>query len=261
VAGRLRVAQSPDHAQRRTQARPSSASGRSPANGVGNAITDLSQRLSDVSDRAKPLLRGWLHAGALPTALAAGLALVILAPGGRARAAVAIYAGTSVLLFATSALYHRGTWRPRTQGLLQRLDHGNIFLIIAGSYTPFAVLTLHGSIQHIIMITVWLGAAVGIVLRVVWVSASRWTYTLWYIGLGWVVIFILPQLLRGAGVTAFTLIAVGGLLYTAGAVVYALRKPNPAPRWFGFHEVFHSLTVAAWFTHYVALSLVTYRLD
>jgi hemolysin III len=258
MAGRRRAAQSP--ARGLTSARSPLGSGRSAANGVADAITDLSQRLGEVSDRAKPLLRGWLHAGTVPCAFGAGLALVILAPGGRARAAVAVYAGTSVLLFATSALYHRGHWGPRTRGLLMRLDYSSIFLIIAGSYTPFAVLTLHGRVQRVVLITVWVGAVVGIVLRVVWVSASRWLHTLWYIALGWVVVLFLPQLLRGAGVAAFTLIAVGGLLYTAGAVVYALRKPDPAPRWFGFHEVFHCLTVAAWLTQYVALSLVTYRL-
>jgi hemolysin III len=260
MAGRLGVAQGPAHAQGPRQGEATLGLMVEPSDGVGNAINDLSQRLGEVSDRAKPLLRGWLHAATVPTALAAGLALVILAPGGRARAAVAIYAGTSVLLFATSALYHRGSWGPRAQGLLRRLDHGSIFLIIAGSYTPFAVLTLHGRVQRAILIIVWVGAAVGIALRVVWVFAPRWTYTLLYVGLGWVVVFVFPQLLRGAGVAAFTLIAVGGLLYTAGAVVYLLRKPDPVPRWFGFHEVFHGLTVAAWVTQYVALSLVTYRL-
>ncbi|WP_371783778.1 PAQR family membrane homeostasis protein TrhA [Streptosporangium subroseum] len=206
----------------------------------------------------KPRLRGWLHAAALPLALVAGFVLVALGPVPQARLAAAIYAITSGLLFGVSATYHRGTLSPRLAEVLRRLDHANIYLIIAGTYTPFALLALDGPASAVVLGVIWTGAIAGVLFRVLWVGAPRWLSTALYIGLGWTAVFVLPQLVEGAGVAAVVLLLAGGLLYTAGGVVYGLRRPDPSPRWFGFHEVFHAFTVAAYVAQYVAVSLVVY---
>ncbi|MFD1496643.1 PAQR family membrane homeostasis protein TrhA [Streptosporangium lutulentum] len=206
----------------------------------------------------KPRLRGWLHAAALPVALVAGFALVALGPTLQARLAAAIYAITSGLLFGVSATYHRGTLSPRLEGVLRRLDHANIYLIIAGTYTPFAMLALDGPARTAVLGVIWTGAIAGVLFRVLWTGAPRWLSTALYIGLGWTAVFVLPQLVEGAGALAVALLFAGGLLYTAGGVVYGLRRPDPSPRWFGFHEVFHAFTVAAYLAQYVAVSLVVY---
>jgi hemolysin III len=208
---------------------------------------------------AKPRLRGWLHLVTSPLALASGLVLIVLAPTAPATIASAAYAATAVVLFTTSAIYHRGQWSPRVEHWLKRLDHANIFLLIAGTYTPFAVLALRGDTRIAVLAGVWSLAVIGAVFRVVWVDAPRWVYTPMYIALGWAAALVVPQLLHGAGVTAFILVAVGGFCYTAGGVVYALRRPNPSPQWFGFHEVFHALTVAGFVCQYVAASFVVYH--
>lgn len=207
----------------------------------------------------KPKLRGWLHAGTSPLALAAGIVLIALAPTGPATAAAAAYAVTAFVLFATSAAYHRGQWSPRIESVFKRVDHANIFLIIAGSYTPFAVLALRGDTRIAVLSAVWAGAIVGALFRVLWVSAPRWLYVPLYIGLGWAAAFFVPQLIHGAGVAAFTLVVVGGFLYTLGGLVYGFKRPDPWPRWFGFHEVFHALTIAAFVCQYIAASFVVYR--
>lgn len=206
----------------------------------------------------KPRLRGWLHLAMAPLTLAAGVVLVALSPTVAARWSAAVFAVTGVLLFATSAVYHRGHWSPAVAAVLKRLDHSNIFLIIAGSYTPFA-LVLPPEEGRRMLLTVWTGALLGVLFRVLWVGAPRWLYTPVYVLLGWVAVFYLQPLLRGGGVAVLTLICVGGLLYTLGAVVYGTKRPDPSPRWFGFHEIFHALTIAAFTTHYVAASLVLYR--
>ena len=206
----------------------------------------------------KPHLRGWIHAGTFPVALAAGIVLVCLAPTGTARLGAAVFGLTAVMLFGTSAVYHRGTWSPRVQGVLKRLDHSNIFLIIAGTYTPFALLLLPPEQSRTLLLIVWTGALAGVLFRVLWVGAPRWLYTPVYVALGWVAVFYFGPLLQRGGVVVMTLIAVGGLLYTLGAVVYGTKRPNPSPRWFGFHEVFHLFTVAAFVVHYVAASLAVY---
>ena len=162
----------------------------------------------------------------------------------------------------SSAVYHRGQWSPRVHAALRRLDHANIFLIIAGTYTPFTVLMLPEGPARILMALVWSGAVAGVVFRVLWVNAPRWLYVPAYVALGWAAVAFLPQFAaagRGPlGAAAVVLIVVGGLLYTAGGVVYGIRRPNPSPRWFGFHEVFHALTVAAFVAHYVGVTLVVY---
>ncbi len=193
-----------------------------------------------------------------PISVIAGIVLVMQAETPDAQISAAIFATTAALLFGTSALFHRGSWTLRVKGLLRRLDHSNIYLIIAGTYTPFAVLSLPPSKGRALLMIVWVGAFAGVVFRVFWIGAPRWLYTSVYVGIGWVAVFFLPDLIAGAGVTAVVLIAVGGVLYSAGAVVYGLRRPDPWPRWFGFHEVFHSLTIAAFSVHYVAVSIVVY---
>ncbi|MFC4586207.1 PAQR family membrane homeostasis protein TrhA [Sphaerisporangium corydalis] len=205
-----------------------------------------------------PRLRGWLHAGALPAALIAGFTLVALGPTLQARLAAAIYAVTSGLLFGVSATYHRGRQTPRLAEVLRRLDHANIYLIIAGTYTPFALLALDGPVRVAVLSVIWTGAVAGVVFRALWMGAPRWLYTALYILLGWAAAFFLPQLLHGAGPAAVSLVIVGGVLYSLGGVVYGLRRPDPSPRWFGFHEVFHAFTLAAYVVQYVAVSLVVY---
>ncbi|MFL6139464.1 MAG: hemolysin III family protein [Frankiaceae bacterium] len=205
-----------------------------------------------------PRLRGLLHGAAFPAVVVAGAVLVALARTDRARVACAVYATSAALLFGVSALYHRWRRGDRWRRILRRLDHANIFLIIAGSYTPFAVLLLHGRAAITVLAVVWAGALAGIVLRTAWPAAPRWVHVPVYLGLGWVAVFVTPQLHRGGGTAVLVLVAVGGGLYTAGALVYALRRPDPWPRWFGFHEVFHALTVAAFVVHYIAISIVAY---
>jgi hemolysin III len=208
---------------------------------------------------AKPRLRGWLHAVTAPLALAAGIVLIALAPTGPAVAAAAAFSASAVLLFTTSAIYHRGHWSARAEMRLKRLDHANIFFLIAGTYTPFAVLALHGETRIAMLAAVWGAAIGGALFRVLWIDAPRWSYVPLYLGLGWAAGFVVPQLLHGVGSAAFTLIAVGGACYTAGAIIYGLKRPNPSPRWFGFHEVFHTLTIVGFVCQYIAASFVVYR--
>ncbi|GAA1670113.1 hemolysin III family protein [Nonomuraea maheshkhaliensis] len=206
----------------------------------------------------KPRLRGWLHTGALPVTLVAGFVLVALGPTLQARAAAAVYAVTSALLFGISATYHRSELGPRLAEFLRRVDHANIYLIIAGTYTPFALLALDGVPRVAVLSVIWGGALAGVLFRILWMNAPRWLYTVLYLALGWTAVFVMPQLLEGAGVAAVVLVAVGGVFYSAGAVVYGLRRPDPSPRWFGFHEVFHAFTVAAYLVQYIAVSIVVY---
>jgi hemolysin III len=219
---------------------------------------NAADHLSEFTAEIKPRLRGWLHLGAFPASLVAGAVLVILAPDAKARISVAIFAGTAVVLFGTSALYHRGHWSPRGQAILRRLDHCNIFLLIAGTYTPFAVLLLDNRNAEILLTVIWAGALVGVGFRLLWLSAPRWLYLPVYIALGWSAVFWLGDFARAAGPVVFTLIVLGGALYSLGAIVYGLKRPNPAPRWFGFHEIFHSCTIAAFCVHYVGISMAAY---
>jgi hemolysin III len=224
---------------------------------------DLSDRVEDAVGSAvqavKPHLRGWLHAGTFPLAVVAGIVLIVRADGVRATAATAIYATTAALLFGVSALYHRGHWTPRTERLLKRFDHSNIFLIIAGTYTPFSLLLLDDDSGRTLLWIVWAGALAGIAFRVLWVGAPRWLYTPVYLALGWVAVFYVHDMFERGGLEVIVPLAIGGLLYSVGGVVYALKRPNPSPRWFGFHEVFHALTLAAFAAHYVAVSFATYH--
>jgi hemolysin III len=193
-----------------------------------------------------------------PVSVFAGIVLVATAPSQASRVSSAIFAITASILFGVSALLHRGSWSPAVEGLLRRLDHANIYLIIAGTYTPFAVLALPDKEGRILLSIVWAGALAGVVFRVFWVTAPRWLSTALYVVVGWVAIFFIPELVDGAGIAAVVLIVIGGILYSLGAVVYAIKRPNPSPEYFGFHEVFHTLTVAAYMTHYVAVWIVVH---
>jgi hemolysin III len=189
----------------------------------------------------------------------AGLVMVALGPTLAARLCAAVYALTSALLFGVSAFYHRGRWSPRVGEVLRRFDHANIYLIIAGTYTPFAYLILDGMARVLVLSVVWGGALAGVLFRVLWVGAPRWLYTLLYIGLGWVAAFFVPQFLDGTGAAVAVLVMLGGVLYSVGGLVYGLRRPDPSPRYFGYHEVFHAFTIAAYVLQYIAVSFVVYR--
>ncbi len=221
-------------------------------------IAHATERIREAARELKPHLRGWLHLGTFPLSVAAGIVLVSLAPDTKTKVASAIFAVSASLLFGVSALFHRGQWGPRWHGVLRRLDHSNIFLLIAGTYTPFALMLLNGRNARILLSLVWGGALLGIAFRVLWIGAPRWLYLPVYIALGWAAIFWLGDFAHAAGPTVLTLIIVGGGLYSAGGLIYGLKRPNPIPRWFGFHEVFHSFTVAAFAVHYVGVSMIVY---
>lgn len=203
----------------------------------------------------KPTWRGWIHAGTFPVAVAAGIVLIVLAEGPAAKWAAAVFMATSVLLFGNSALYHRFNWRPTTKAVLKRIDHANIMLLIAGTYTPIAVLALPPQKGLLLLALVWSGALLGILFRVFWINAPRWLYVALYLLLGWAAVMYLVDLLQ-ASVAMMVLVIVGGLLYTGGAVCYALKKPNPWPGHFRFHEIFHVCTVLAFLCHWTACLLI-----
>ena len=209
-------------------------------------------------EQGKPRLRGWIHVGMAPLAVAASIVLVALAPTTAGAVSAAVFGLSATLLFSTSAVYHRGTWSSRVNGVLRRLDHTNIFLIIAGTYTPLAVLLLEWPTSRNLLLIVWSGALAGLLMRVLWLDAPRWLYTPIYVALGWVALWFLPDFWRDGGPAIVWLVLAGGLAYTVGAVVYGTKRPNPSPRWFGFHEVFHSLTVAGFTCHYIAVSIAVY---
>jgi hemolysin III len=212
----------------------------------------------DLLREAKPRMRGWLHAATAPVALAAGVILVLLSPAGAPRIGSAVFACSALALFTVSATMHRGGWSPRTELVLTRLDHASIFLLIAGTYTPFSLLLLRGSDRVVLLCVAWGGAALGIGFRLLRPHAARWVYTPIYLALGWVAVAFSADFARATGVLVLLLIALGGALYTAGGVVYGLRKPNPFPQWFGFHEVFHACTVIAFAAHYAGVSIAAY---
>ncbi|MBT0992849.1 hemolysin III family protein [Cellulomonas sp. DKR-3] len=218
----------------------------------------VARAVEQVTDAVKPHLRGWIHAGVAPFVLAASIVLVVLSPTPAATWSTAVFGLSAVMLFGTSAVYHRGHWSPRVAGVLRRLDHTNIFLIIAGTYTPLAVLLLPTSTARTLLVVVWSGALLGLLARVFWLGAPRWLYVPIYVALGWVAVAFLPQFYRSGGPAIMWLVIAGGLAYTLGAVVYGIKRPNPSPRWFGFHEIFHALTVVGFTCHYVAVSIASY---
>jgi hemolysin III len=196
-----------------------------------------------------------LHQWAFFVAIAAGAAIVVAAPAGRAKLATAIYAISVVGLFGVSAVYHRVNWASATaRRWMRRLDHSMIFFLIAGTYTPFALLVLDGTLATAVLIAVWGGAAAGVVLNLAWVDAPKWVTAIVYVALGWVAIVAFPDMFSELGVVAITLVAAGGLLYTSGAVVYALQRPDPSPAVFGYHEVFHLLVIVAAALQFAAIA-------
>ena len=202
----------------------------------------------------KPRLRGVSHQWAFVVSVVAGIALVVASPGD-ARLAVVVYVVTVVGLFGTSALYHRVNWRTiSARRWMRRLDHSMIFFLIAGTYTPIAVLALHGTLATVILIVVWAGAAAGVIVKLFWIDAPKPVIAAMYVALGWVAVAAFPQLPSRVGVAATVLLGVGGLLYSVGAVVYARQRPDPWPRTFGYHEVFHALVIAAAALHYAVVA-------
>ncbi len=194
----------------------------------------------------KPLLRGVFHQWAFAVSLVAGVSLVLEAGSVRARLAVGVYALSVAALFGTSALYHRVDWRTLgARRWMRRLDHTMIFVLIAGSYTPFGLLVLRGTVAEVILITVWSAALAGAVFKLLWIDAPGWLIATLYIAIGWIAVIAMPDLVARLGIAAVAALALGGLLYSAGAVIYARQRPDPVPTVFGYHELFHLLVIAA----------------
>jgi hemolysin III len=212
----------------------------------------LAESLEYEAVEHKPTWRGWIHLGTLPISIAAGM---VLASGVAATVSSAVFALSAVLLFGISGTYHRFSWKPGTKKILRRLDHANIFILIAGTYTPIAVMALPSDKGMLLLAAVWAGALIGIGLRVFWLTAPRWVYVPLYLGLGWAAVMYLQDLLA-ANFAMMVLVIVGGLAYSLGAVIYGLKWPNPSPKNFGFHEIFHVLTVVAYMSHWTAVLLV-----
>ena len=203
----------------------------------------------------RPAWRGWIHLGTFPFALAMGIVLVSLAATPAAKAGTAVFMATSLVMFGVSATYHRFPWGPVVKRVLKRIDHTNIFLLIAGTYTPVAVCALPHTLMVVVLWVMWGGALLGIAFRVFWIGAPRWLYVPLYLALGCAALGILPQLFA-ASVPMTVLVLAGGLAYVVGAAVYGFKRPNPSPTFFGFHEVFHSLTVAAFAAQWAGILLV-----
>ena len=204
---------------------------------------------------AKPTWRGWIHAGTFPVTIVAGIVLLLSAEGSAARWSSLVFVLSSMLLFGNSALYHRFDWSPRTKVILKRIDHANIFLLIAGSYTPIAVLALPPAKSTLLLSLVWGGAILGIGFRVFWIHAPRWLYVPLDLALGWGAVMFIVDFFQ-ANAAMMTLIVIGGLCYSVGAVIYGMKRPNPVPGVFGFHEIFHTLTVVAFLCHWAAIMII-----
>ena len=205
----------------------------------------------------RPRLRGVFHEWAFFAALAAGAMLIVIADGALATFSSWVYAVALAAMFGASALYHRFPWKSAARRLwARRLDHSMIFVFIAGTYTPFALLAFDGRTQWLVLVMVWSGAVLGLLLELVWIDSPRWLTAVAYLAVGWVGVLALPQMFTGVGIAGAVLLLVGGGLYTLGAAIYAAEWPNPFPRTLGFHEIFHLLVVAAAATQFVAVSLV-----
>lgn len=221
-------------------------------------LGDAEAAAREVVRRVKPKLRGWLHAGVTPLATAAGILLICLAPTGLGKLGGAVFLAASLLLFGTSGLYHRFSWGARAEAVLRRLDHANIFVFIAATYTPISLLLLHGADRVVLLSLVWGAAVLGLFFRLFWLGAPRVLYTVLYLAVGWAAVGWMVDLYRAGGPAVVALIVAGGLCYTFGAIVYATKRPDPSPRWFGFHEIFHAGTLGGFTCHYIAISLATY---
>ncbi len=215
----------------------------------------ISEGFRESPQNEKPTWRGWIHAGVLPFVIAGGVVLIVLAQGAPAKITSAIFFASSLLLFGNSALYHRFNWTPRVKVTLKRIDHANIFLLIAGSYTPITWLALPQDKAVILMSIIWGTALLGIGFRVFWIHAPRWLYVPIYIGMGWGAMAYVVDFMN-ANAAMMILILVSGLCYTLGAAVYGFKRPNPFPGHFGFHEIFHSFTVLAFMCHWAGILLI-----
>jgi hemolysin III len=222
---------------------------------MGERATAAKEATAEAIAAVKPKLRGVSHEWAFFLSLGFGTALIILAETPKATLAVAIYAVSLSALFGTSALYHRVNWRrPQVRQWMRRLDHSMIFFLIAGTYTPFALLVLNGTLAMAILVVVWIGAIAGAIVEMIWIDHPKWASALIYLSLGWVAVAAFPELWSAMGIGGTLLVAFGGLLYTAGAVVYAVQRPNPSPAIFGYHEIFHLLVIAAAVAHFSAVA-------
>lgn len=207
----------------------------------------------------RPVLRGVFHQGAFFVAVIVAPLLIVSADGVRRQLAAAVFAASVAACFGASALYHRVSWTPPFRLWMRRVDHAGIYVLIAGTYTPVALLVLKGSWRPTILAIVWAGAAAAIVLKFAWVAAPRWLATANALALGWMAVVALPQLVARLQPAAMVLLVVGGLAYTAGAIVYARRRPDPVPHLFGYHELFHALTIVAIACQYVAIAFFVVR--
>lgn len=222
---------------------------------MGERVEHAREATAEAIASVKPKLRGVSHEWAFFLSLGFGAALIVLAKTPRATLAVAIYAVSLSALFGSSALYHRVNWqRPQVRLWMRRLDHSMIFFLIAGTYTPFALLVLNGALASAILVVVWIGAIAGAVVEMIWIDHPKWVAALIYLSLGWVAVAAFPELWSAMGVAGTLLVAAGGVLYTAGAVVYATQRPNPNPAIFGYHEVFHLFVIAAAIAHFAAVA-------
>jgi hemolysin III len=222
---------------------------------VGERATAAKEATAEAIALVKPKLRGVSHKWAFFASLILGAALILLARTPKATFAVGVYAVSLSALFGTSALYHGVEWsRPDVRLWMRRLDHSMIFFLIAGTYTPFALLVLHGPLALAILAVVWIGAVAGAIVEMIWIDHPKWASALIYVALGWVAVAAFPELWTSLGVAGTLLVAAGGLLYTAGAVVYATQRPNPNPAIFGYHEVFHLFVIAAAIAHFSAVA-------
>jgi len=222
---------------------------------MGERAKEAKDSVAETIAAVKPRLRGVSHEWAFFVSLLGGAALIVAADTPEATFAVGIYAVSLSALFGTSALYHRIDWRrPEVRRWMRRLDHSMIFLLIAGTYTPFALLALHGTIADAILVIVWAGALAGTIVEMIWIEAPKWVTAIIYLALGWVAVVAFPELWEALGPGGTLLVATGGLLYTAGAVVYATQRPDPNPAVFGYHEVFHLFVIAAAAAHFGAIA-------
>ena len=227
--------------------------------GPERVVHEATERLRDTVDEIKPKLRGWLHAVTVPIAFFAFIVMLVISDDVLVRAGVAVFMVSSMLLFGVSAVYHRGTWSDRVRGFWKRFDHANIFLLIAGSYTPFSLLLLSPSHAAVMLTLVWGGALLGVGFKIFWINAPRWLYVPLYLVLGWAAVLYFPEFSEQASTPVMVLLITGGLLYTIGAIVYGFKWPNPSPTYFGFHEIFHAFTIAAFIVHYIGVSLLAYQ--
>jgi hemolysin III len=219
-----------------------------------DGLVDLAE-----GELVKPLLRGVLHQGAFIVSIIVAPLLFVSADTTRARVAAAVFACSMSACFGASALYHRVTWTPPVRRWMRRVDHAGVYLLIAGTYTPVALLVLRGDWRSVILIVIWAGALAAMLVKFVWIDAPKWVAAGIGLALGWVAVILLPQLVHRLQLSALTLLIAGGLLYSVGAIVYARRKPNPLPAVFGYHEVFHALTIAAAACQYVAIAFFVVR--